>query len=1060
MNPVGSSNSSSSGDLNIPIDPAIYGDSIGPARDGSSIVSYAQEMATENSEFRQTQYAIAQSQLLFLQGIFAAIGLNVTAQIESLKKAITDAYNAWKPIYDATNTMKQDIVLYNSQTNSSVNNLNKTVAYNDWQDFKDQYTQMVQDTSAYKSSMQSAVDDLYSAIDTYNQSSGTTNDKTTLTNAINLYKTIVTGPGGTSGLNGAYQAQVDAYNAKVNYLPTLNNEFADAGLPIITPSPSQAPNALSIASGTFAPPSLPLQAPPLAATVPSVAQQSQFLAYASSPGVADPPSISPQTTNLSTAISQYNISRASANALYQSQLDSYRAVRNTVPDTNNLLALAGIPPIVQPADASDPIGTTPPSPLAPPSSGGPFPIDLLINPGVSTLINTVTQPPATLTAALNQFMPNLANTVISNYLKTSDRTPLGLNKFLLNYFDSVDPYRGDVTLPDTYVKPQHIPTPAGQDSPGSTGASILHSVGIGSPIFNRILFRTLHDSVTQQLPGTSAHTFDELKLLVFNLLKGIAPQAAASTANQLPLSALEEGNAPDSLDISSALSILTSIQGLVASGVVAQSVQAFLDATPEYEALTSAQKEDLVKALTAQVNLSLLTIGLTQLSFALQLPGLTAHILGNVQGQPPLHEVLAPSEAGNVNRVLENPFSVESLKTSLVANFVAATGVSQSVAENLVNQAIDQVLNQGPFRSVHEFRAAIEKAFQIISLPTPVPTPVPVPTPTPQPSATRAGEAIAKAPVFTPLPTQITPSSPTPAPLPIQGTQAPARLPPSLVSQLTEEIAGIVKNESTLPRLESPFLPGPLQSVFRQLSSTPPPAGVSAQAATSSVLSALPAETSNVFQAGTPQRFFLESLVGETQKNPGVATALNQTLSQTFTSTREFRSSFLSALTASGLIAKEATKIADLTIRALAPSPSPATPLTNPEPTTALPISTITEEIHAAVLPRLQKELGAARANAIADQLSSAVANIVRSYDLQVQVFNEQRLTEANQAFTDSIGSLSHPNIALFALKGVITSEIVKSLVEGYLDPSKLGNLGQDTGGQPLSWRAATVLPV
>jgi hypothetical protein len=320
---------------------------------------------------------------------------------------------------------------------------------------------------------------------------------------------------------------------------------------------------------------------------------------------------------------------------------------------------------------------------------------------------------------------------------------------------------------------------------------------------------------------------------------------------------------------------------------------------------------------------------------------------------------------------------------------ISVATLKEKFKSDVVSRAIDEVLLNGNFKSINDFTDALGKA--LIAL---------------QVEAARA-QAVA------------------------------------------EEAAAFVRNESNLPSPESPYYLTPLKTALEALSNPPP--GVSASAATSSVITAAP-DLGSVFPAGSPNRFLLENLIGDILKNGVITAELNAVLSGTITSNRDFNNQFVTALTASGISREDAARIATVATKLITPTPL--------IPTEAAPIPELSETVAAIVTDNLRSELGDQRARNIAAQAAQTATNFVKQFNMQLDVKQHDKKA-ADQKFTDSIGSLSNPNIMLDALNFILPQFVVQHQINAYQTPAVQGDLGQiDVNKQPVSWRGSYIFPV
>lgn len=957
-----------------------------------SFLSYLSTVSGANVDFRITQYKSQQDQIAFLQGIFSKIGIDANAQIQLFTQQITDAQAAWKSLYDGFQSITANIQSYNHLLDLASKGLNKTIAYNDWQNL----SSMNGNVSGYETQMQAQVDTLYAAINTYNQTvPATSASQQALQTAIATYNT------NTAAINSSYSAQVTAYNSATTQaaLFALNQQLASAGLPPLAPSPlPTAPGPLSTTSGAFAPPSTSsLPPPPITTPKPIVASQTAFAAYDGNQ-VETPPNIFPQTTDLATAIANYNTAVTNANAVYDVQAQAYNDLIATINVVNGKLALVGIETLTPTSNAAGPVSIDPGSPYAPPSASAPLPISGVPLPSVPALTGTIPAP-LTLEQAIAIYLPILSNQVIASKFNIASAT----SGFLQNFALETDPFQGDITLPAAYTKPHTIaPSDVSPTSGVPTVALAATAIGAGAPRFQTILVHSLFMAVLAEenrVEGTQIAT--RLEALIPLLLRSAATQAAASALRQFPQvisqasEEAEKSQAPSQgLGVINSVALSNQILALVASGGVGSAINELLRTVPEFASLDLDQQNRIAKGLVAAVNLVLLEIAVSQLSFATRLPGLSAQVLGNVQGQPP-----ASTESNGVNNVLNNPVSVQAIVQALTPQVSLLAGLTQEQAQSVVVQAINDAIAQGLYSSAEKFRDAVEKSLIKANL---------------------DAEAARK------------------------------------VANLAAEQ---VKEEVSLPPLETLYKPGALQAAVGAFVSAPPAAGTTPEAATAAIVRSVP-ELSTAFPVGSPQRIQLENLVGDSLKNPVIAQTVSQTLAQNFNSKRDFRTALLTNLTAAGLTATEATRVAKVAVKALTLEPVSPTPLTAPTVTGTAPIPVLAEEFNGAVTEQLKGALGPAQAQNSALDASRLVAKFVTAFDDQVTTLKQNDLKGAQQKFTDSIGSMSTPNIPLFAMKATLAQFVVNAEINSYQTPADLGDLGKvDLNKAPASWRGSTILP-
>lgn len=959
-----------------------------------SILAVSLGIGLANAGLRAVEYEKIKNQIDIISGMFTSVGLNAQAEITKLSAKILTATSAWKDWYDATKQMNTNIDTYKTGLQSATDHLNTTIAVNNWQDIYDKVQTMSQDITTYLGSMQTAVDNLNQVITNYKNGTAT---QAQLTAAISQYNTDAT------NASDIYSPKATAYNSAMQgvNVADLNTLLTHLGLPTINPLPQTAPDALSITSGPFAPPSASTSAASMSYVgilqgsqyVASFSQQNPFFDLSFFSSVPAPPSLSAQdTTDLATAIDTYNTTAETLNSVYSQQVALYNGrFPSQVNDLNQKFNDAQMPLLSpQPSQAQDAYSITSGS-FAPPSSSTPpiTPVGNTVSGVVNvSSVNDLLLYPATDGDALALFLPSLAGSVVSAYLPPQ-KTNATILKFISQALNSVDPYAGDVTLPDAYYRAQ---TPPGVSfasaSPGATSPAVGSS-RFGLPgVFARVLENNLYDALgSESAKNLSDSSKAKLLNLPSSILQKLSPQIATTLARQFPN--IDEKNSPNAAEAASGLEVASQIQKFVESGDVQKAVEELLKTFPELAQLSPTEKASIAKELGAAINLALLNIAVTTFAFALKLPGLTAQVLGNVQGVPPLGTLFANSETNQLKAMVNSPETIAALKSL----FDSESDVKA------INAAIDKALLKGYLKSKEEFRKILEKEL------------------------------------------------------------VDARIEKKKAEHLADEVMAFFEKQSNLPAPESPFNIAPLRTILDELTKLPPPDRISGQRATAAIIAAN-ASLNGGFPVGSPNRFLVESLINEINKNPVIGSQINQALAEPISSNRDLYNNVVSRLTANGIATDEAEKVATLAVKLITPKPSATGVVTNPLPTSAADTATISQEVTDQVTANLSKELGDQRARNLGTLAAQTAINFVHLYDKQL---DESRFDQksANQNFADNIISLSSPSYMLDALNTVLPQFVIEHAIKAYSTPSAQGDLGKiDVNKQPLSWRGSYIFPV
>lgn len=123
---------------------------------------------------------------------------------------------------------------------------------------------------------------------------------------------------------------------------------------------------------------------------------------------------------------------------------------------------------------------------------------------------------------------------------------------------------------------------------------------------------------------------------------------------------------------------------------------------------TKDQANAVLPSLTAAVSIGLLQFGVTQLSISQGLPGLLPQILGNLPNVN-LQQQLIVAAGNNFSDFFKNEINVLNLKSELTNELVQNNNISQSIAENAINQAVNATIsNQTNLTNTDNFQAALQ----------------------------------------------------------------------------------------------------------------------------------------------------------------------------------------------------------------------------------------------------------------------------------------------------------------------------------------------------------------
>lgn len=640
-----------------------------------------------------------------------------------------------------------------------------------------------------------------------------------------------------------------------------------------------------------------------------------------------------------------------------------------------------------------------------------LPIQTLTSPPpqVTPVFQDAPAPTAAAKTSVSQQASSLLNTLSSANSQISS-----LNVNLASIFQALvyDPSFGPITLPPSYMQRHYngpnlsTQNPTGDNTgAGSSDNLITKSSGLGNAHLQRILSDALK-SIENRKDQTPLPPFlyDLLEVLAKVMVSRSAAHAGASTVRQLTDKNGGARTAPKTTLAASALNFADEVRKLTTTGELDDAIEQLLKSVPEVAGLPDADKQGIAKALSAAFKLGLLNAALSFVGISLGLPGLSAQVLGNVNGAPDLSQALTPSEQSSIDDAFNDPiktFFLEQTLINLLANAYAAQGTSiftpaaaaaaagqqkaldTSQIENVLNHiqalvidAIKKVIRNKDYRTQATLQSALATSFAE------------------------------------------------------NGIEA------HLANHIAAAVVPVLASEAHLPALDTAFqedkLPFVLASLKNQVE----------EGATGSL---------------TPyQQLILGRLVKSAGINPNVALAFEATAGQHYATNREFRSAFIDQQLALGISAADAAKNANLAIQLFLPSEAeaPASPLvtTSPRIAPTLTRDQLVEELTPLLRARLSPEVSPQKVEEIINSTVNVLIgsnSFITSYNEQLRVLRQTSHNEAVKKQNASIATISHPSIG-----SIVLSDILYRITLGSMDPNMRNTLtGSSPGREPTNFK-------
>lgn len=419
------------------------------------------------------------------------------------------------------------------------------------------------------------------------------------------------------------------------------------------------------------------------------------------------------TNNFNQAVNDYNAGRITQ-AQYQTAVNTYNstvdplvtAFNNTATAYNQFNATVnpnqgfGMPNLANTPSPLLQVPTNITAASSPPASRVPATAPSLTNIPIS--------PPAPSDAAgLDQFFGSQATAII---------VASGVQFFLLKSLDNLTEDIREVKRLTGHLEDSVVVDTSGAE-PIGTGSAVLNMMlGSDSRLIDRVT--TALYSVTSVAQGKPLppDVVDQLQLFSLLLFSHAAVEASEAVSQQLSDQSVVPKGVPIFFNVSSALALANSVQTAIGSPGISEGVRAIINTDSDLAGLSLSDKQDLIAALTASVNLSLLQSVVAQLASALQTPGLSSQIFGSAVGLPAL---LGSNAGGDVNRVLDDASGRTALLQTLQKTFTdtSAPGASLGTGLSSVGRAVAAVTGQRGFASLAGFHASLVTALRSQGIP-------------------------------------------------------------------------------------------------------------------------------------------------------------------------------------------------------------------------------------------------------------------------------------------------------------------------------------------------------
>jgi len=124
-------------------------------------------------------------------------------------------------------------------------------------------------------------------------------------------------------------------------------------------------------------------------------------------------------------------------------------------------------------------------------------------------------------------------------------------------------------------------------------------------------------------------------------------------------------------------------------------------------------------AVSATMNLSLLSVAMAHFGRTIGMPELVAQLFANAAGIPVSQALVALTAGSDLRDVLDNPFSILALKQNLTDQLVLNSAFSSAAAGGLINDTINNVIQRGSDTSFSALRSEIVNALRDAGLEQP-----------------------------------------------------------------------------------------------------------------------------------------------------------------------------------------------------------------------------------------------------------------------------------------------------------------------------------------------------
>ncbi|MBA3237898.1 MAG: hypothetical protein H0T62_06050 [Parachlamydiaceae bacterium] len=270
-------------------------------------------------------------------------------------------------------------------------------------------------------------------------------------------------------------------------------------------------------------------------------------------------------------------------------------------------------------------------------------------------------------------------------------------------------------LPNAYIdlNPEVTFDPSAQGASISGVALTAMIVGLSSKTLTATIASSVFSAINGQIDGRLPQgVVDNALLFALSSLQEAKLLSAMPALSVLSrnIDTLFKGSPAVSAAL--ALNDLLGISSLIESGAIEKAITDYL-----IEAGVSATDiEAVAKSLTAALGIGILQFELFSAAMSLNLPGLLLQVLGNLSDAD-VRKLLVSSSAKGFGDVLNDPVSVLALKSTLVKDLVAKTGIQEDIAKAQIQRALDKTLAQkDALRTEAQFKAALRQNLKDVNI--------------------------------------------------------------------------------------------------------------------------------------------------------------------------------------------------------------------------------------------------------------------------------------------------------------------------------------------------------